>query len=114
MANQRVLVLCRRARVRRPERDRAEDVRRAGLLTLRWRRPDDLVERHELDGPAAGEERVAVGERGARTDERAGAIGRYILWPLARKSAVAGSGRWGASWAASTSTGTPRSCARTR
>jgi hypothetical protein len=34
------------------------------------------------------------------------------LWPLkARKSAVAGSGRWGASWAASTSTGTPRSCA---
>ena len=38
--------------------------------------------------------------------------GAYILCPLhATKSAVAGSGRCGASWAASTSTGTPRAWA---
>ena len=38
--------------------------------------------------------------------------GAYILWPLhATKSAAAGSGRWGASWAASTSTGIDRAWA---
>ena len=38
--------------------------------------------------------------------------GAYSLWPLkARKSGPPGSGRWGASWAASSATGTPRSWA---
>ena len=61
------------------ERDRAEHVGRAGFLAFGRIAPHDLVEVHEVDGAAAGEERIAFGEGGARTDERARAERRVHL-----------------------------------
>ncbi len=55
------------------ERDGADHVRRAGLLPLGRLGPDHLVEVDEVDRPAAGEERVAVGEGAPGPDEHAGA-----------------------------------------
>ena len=74
------------------EGDGADDVGRAGLLALGRVGPHDLVEVDEVDGAAAGEERVAVGERVAAGPMSTPAPnGAYILWPLqATKSAVAG------------------------
>ena len=43
--------------------DRADHVGRAGLLALGRLGPHDLVEIDEVDGAAAGQERIAVGER---------------------------------------------------
>ena len=74
------------------QRDGADHVGRAGLLPLGRVGPDHLVEVDEVDGAAAGQERVALGERrrGARCSTPA-PNGAYILCPLqARKSAVAG------------------------
>ena len=95
------------------QRDRADDVGRAGLLALGRVGPHHLVEVDEVDRAAAGEERVARRRTVARGPMSTPAPnGAYILWPLhATKSALGGSGRCGASWAASTSTGTPRSWA---
>ena len=54
-------------------------------------RPDHLVEVDEVDGAAAGQERVARRERRPRADQRARAEGAYSLWPLkATKSAAGG------------------------
>ena len=74
------------------EGDRAEHVGRAGLLALGRVGPHDLVEVDEVDGAAAGEERVAVGRTRARGPMSTPAPnGAYILWPLhATKSAVGG------------------------
>jgi ABC-type transport system involved in cytochrome c biogenesis ATPase subunit len=61
------------------ERHGAEDVRGAGLLAVGRDRPDDLVEVDEVNSAAAGEERVALDERGTRADEGTGAVGGVHL-----------------------------------
>ena len=63
-------------------------------------------------GAAAGEEPVPDRQHPPGSHQHAGAERGVHLWPLqARKSASPGSGRCGASWAASTSTGMPLWCA---
>ena len=56
---------------RRAERDCADDVGRAGFVAVGSVRPDGAVERHELDRPAALEERGGVAEPADRADEGA-------------------------------------------
>jgi hypothetical protein len=79
---------------RRREGDGADHVRRASLLAVgESLRPDDLVEVHEVDRAATGEERVAVGEGGARADERPGAVRRVHLVAAERDEVGAGGKR---------------------
>ena len=68
----------------RVERDGTDDVGGAGFFTLGRIGPHDLVEIDEIDGAAASEERVAVGEGAPRSDEGAGAEGRVHLVPAPR------------------------------
>ena len=71
----------------------AEDVGRAGLLSVGRVGPHHLVEVDEVDGAATGQERVAVGERGSRADEHAGAEGRVHLVPAPREEVGVGGQR---------------------
>ena len=97
----------------RVQRHGADHVRRARLLPVGRVGPHHLVEVDQVDGAAAGEERVAVGERrpGARRARRRRtgrtSCGRSTPGSRRRRAGAGG----GASWAASTSTGTPRSWA---
>ena len=95
------------------ERDGADDVGRAGLLALGRVGPDHLVEVDEVDGAAAGEERVALGE--APTAGRSARRRRTVRTSCGRSTRGSrrrrACGRCGASCAASTSTGTPRAWA---
>ena len=75
----------------RVERDGADDVRRAGLLALGRVGPHDLVEVDQVDGAAAGQERVAVGEGRPGADEHAGAERGVHLVPAPGE--VVGGGR---------------------
>ena len=96
------------------EGDGADHVGRAGLLPFGRVGPHHLVEVDEVDGAAAGEERVAARRRRrAGTDEDAGAErGVHLVAAPGHEVGVGrAAGRCGASWAASTSTGTPRSWA---
>ncbi len=61
------------------EGDRAEHVGRARLLALGRVGPHHLVEVDEVDGAAAGQERVAAREGRPRADEHARAEGRVHL-----------------------------------
>ena len=70
---------------RRPERDRAHDVRRAGLVALGRIGPHDVVERDELDRPAAAQQRLAALEGATAGDERAGPERRVELVPRQRE-----------------------------
>ena len=89
--------------------DGADHVGRAGLLAVGGCGPDDLVEADQVDGAAPGEEGVPGREQRPRADGAPEPNGAYSLCPLrATKSAVVGRGRCGASWAPSTTTGTPR------
>ena len=87
----------------------ADDVRGPGLLPFGRVGPQHLVEVDEVDGTAPGQEWVPLSEGAPGPTSTPAPNGAYILWPLqARKSASAGSGRCGASCAASTTTGMPR------
>ena len=94
------------------EGDGTDHVGGARLLAVGGRRPDHLVQTHEVDGPTAGQERVAGLEGGPGPDQGARAEGGVeLVAGQGQVVGVAGSGRCGASWAASTRTGTPRSWA---
>ncbi len=73
--------------------DGADDVRGAGLLAFGRLGPDHLVEVDEVDGPAAGQEGVALGEGGPGADEDAGAVGGVHL--VAGEGQVVRPGRQG-------------------
>ena len=53
----------------------------SGLLALGRLGPDDLVQVDQVDGAAAGEERVPGGEDAPRPDQRAGTVGGVELVP---------------------------------
>ena len=67
------------------ERDGADHVRGAGFLPFGGLGPDDLVEVDQVDRPAAGQERVPVGEGAPGADEDAGPEGRIHLVPAPRQ-----------------------------
>ena len=79
------------------EGDGADDVGGAGLLPIGRVGPDHLVEVDQVDGAAAGQERVALGERVPWADQHAAAEGgvhlvaapRQEVRPL-RQAAVGG------------------------
>ena len=75
----------------RVQGDGTDDVGGAGLLPLGRIGPHDLVEIDEIDGAAASQERIAVGEGVPRADEGAGAEGRVHLVPAPRDVV---DGRW--------------------
>jgi hypothetical protein len=75
---------------RGPEGDRAHHVGRARLVALRCIGPDDVVECHELDRPAAAQQRLAALQHAAARDERAGPERRVELVPRQREVVDAG------------------------
>ena len=70
---------------RRPQRDRAHHVGRPRLVALGRVGPHDVVERDELDRPAAAQQRLAALEGAAAGDERAGPERRVELVPRQRE-----------------------------
>ena len=72
------------------EGDGPDDVGRPGLLAVGWRRPDHLVQVDEVDGAAAGQERVAGLEEGTGSDQGTAAEGRVEL--VAAEGQVVGLG----------------------
>src|SRR6185437_6181872 len=72
------------------ESDGADHVGGTGLLALWGLGPDDLVDVDQVDGAAAGQERVAVDEGRAGTDQGAGAVGGVELVAAERHEVGAG------------------------
>ena len=66
---------------RRAEGHRTDHVGRTRLLALGRFGPDHLVEVDQVHRPAAGQERITLGEGAARPDQRTGPEGRVELVP---------------------------------